>query len=487
MSAQDALVQLQAEIHRRANHNGRPVAKIFDSLLDRRNLDAALGRVRSADGADTPGPDGMTAAELDGRSRPWLDRLREELQRGAYAPMAPRWVDVPKTSGSGVRRLGILNIRDRVVHAAVKQVIEPLLEPIFLPHSYGFRPGRSVAGALDGATQTLASLARDALPHVCAVQLDVANCFDTIDHTILLNQLAEQVSDSALLELIGRLLQVAGTTKAGWWWRRRTLGLVQGGALSPLLCNLYLHPLDVALAELRRQSQHAVTLLRYADDLLLLARDVRLARQAVSTVRGTLGQLGQQLCERKSRVVTARDGVDWLGVRIQPRPVSWTGRVEFGYVVPDDRVRRVLDRITEMTTAPSPRIDAAAFDLGRWLVSINDQLREWRQAYVFADNGPIVFRAIDEHTRERVAELLHSVTGLRRSALYARYWVRLPRGFATWEVNGTRLVVLSSLAPERPRGLTRSPPWLRVPPGQSAAAKHSSPANDAPPRETKGD
>ncbi len=124
----------------------------------------------------------------------------------------------------------------------------------------------------------------------------------------------------------------------------------------------------------------------------------------------------------------------------------------------------MLERVVEMTLPPSARIDASAFNLGRWLVSINEQLRDWRQAYLYADNAAEVFAALDEHTRERVVQLLHAVTGKRFQNLRAEYRVRLPRGFWTWKVNGCALVVLSSLAPHAPENLTRRPPWLRVAP-----------------------
>jgi hypothetical protein len=164
------------------------------------------------------------------------------------------------------------------------------------------------------------------------------------------------------------------------------------------------------------------------------------------------------------------DGVAWLGVRLRLRPDPWTGRARAGYVVPDNKVRDMLARIAEMTTPPSSRIDAAAFDLGRWIVSVNDQLRDWYQAYVFAENAGEVFRAVDEHSRERVGELLHSVTGTRHRQLREQYRVWLPRGFWTWQVKGCRLTQLSSLAPRCPRGLTRRPPW-QVPLGADAEVR----------------
>lgn len=157
--------------------------------------------------------------------------------------------------------------------------------------------------------------------------------------------------------------------------------------------------------------------------------------------------------------------------------------MSFGYAVPDPKVADMLNRLSEMTVPPSERIDAGAFNLGRWIVSINEQLRDWRQAYLFADNAPEVFRALDDHCRERVALLMQSVTGLRRAALNGQYRVRLPRGFWTWEVPGARLVVLSSLAPHCAGNLIRKPAWAYV----GAAGRSSLPEvvpPSAPPAES---
>lgn len=242
------------------------------------------------------------------------------------------------------------------------------------------------------------------------------------------------------------------------FWRR-SRGLVQGSSLSPLLCNLALHPLDVAVRELGRSTQEGVCALRYADDLLLLARDERLADRGIRCVRQVLGGL-QLLRTPVARATSITQGVEWLGVRLQPRLHRWGGRTRIGYVVPDAKVESMLERLTEMTVPPCDRIDGAAFNLGRWITSINEQLRDWREAYQFADNASEVFRVVDEHCRERVAELLLSVTGVRRAQLAAQFRARLPRGFWTWEVPGARLVVLSSLAPRHPCFLTRRPAWM---------------------------
>jgi RNA-directed DNA polymerase len=429
-------------------------------VLDRRNLAAAWERVRGADGADTPGPDGLTCAGLRANAAAWLARLADDLYHGRYRPQPPRWVEVPKPDKPGAtRRLGVLNVRDRVVQAALKQVLEPILEPAFSSNSFGFRPGRSTACALATAARLFSAGPGTGPQFPWAVPLDVTDCFPTIDHALLLSELSRHVADADVLRLVEDCARTGGTSAGRLWWQR-TCGLVQGGALSPLLCNLALHPVDVALAHLGRDTQDGVRCLRYADDLLLVARDAQLAERGVTAVRTAL-RLRHQALRDAPAPRPAGLGVEWLGVRLQPRRLPRPDRTEFGYVVPEARVAAMLTRLAEMTTPPSDKIDGAAFNLARWIVSINEQLRDWRQAYLYADNAADVFRVLDDWARERLAGLLQAVTGTRWAELQARYGARLPRGFWTWEVPGARLCVLSSLAPHAPAYLTRRPPWMR--------------------------
>lgn len=454
-----ALTVLQAQLYQEGRER-RPIARLFPWLLDRRNLEAAWLRVRDAEGAGTPGPDGVTADEAAGQLATWLARIADDLLHHRYRFLAPRWVEIPKPNKPGqFRRLGILALRDRVVLAACKQVLEPVLDPVFLAESFGFRPGHSVPGALEEAVRRLSPRPGGEIPFPYAVHLDVADCFDTVDHRLLLGELTRHVSDGDLLRLVEQALQTGGTTVGQLFWRR-SRGLVQGSSLSPLLCNLALHPLDLALRDLGRSTQEGVWGLRYADDLLLLARDERLADRGIRCVRQVLGGLQQQLRTPVAAATSISQGVEWLGVRLQPRQHRWGGRTRVGYVVPDAKVESMLERLTEMTVPPCDRIDGAAFNLGRWITSINEQLRDWREAYQFADNAAEVFRVLDEHCRERVGELLLSVTGVRRVQLGPRFRARLPRGFWTWEVPAARLVVLSSLAPRNPCFLTRRPAWM---------------------------
>jgi len=188
-------------------------------------------------------------------------------------------------------------------------------------------------------------------------------------------------------------------------------------------------------------------------------------------IRQTLRRRNQRLRDERTAIVALGQGVEWLGVRLQGRRQHWAGQSGFGYVVPDTKIGDMLARLAEMTTPPSNKIDGSAFNPARWIVSINEQLRDWRQAYLFADNAPEVFRTLDEYADERVAALLLSITGVGRAELYRQYRARLPRGFRTWEVPGARLCMLSALAPHAPAFLTRKPVWMQAQPRPAPAAK----------------
>ena len=219
--------------------------------------------------------------------------------------------------------------------------------------------------------------------------------------------------------------------------------------------------IDVAFRDLTRESKRTVYGLRYADDLLILASDRKWAERGMQAVKQVLKRLRQNLREPARSVLPVASGLDWLGVVIRSRTNGWGGTPVYGYSVPDLKVASMLTRLTEMTSIPSDRIDGSAFNLARWIVSINEQLRDWRQAYLFADNAPQVFLALDHHVRSRLVPLMAAITGERPATVDRRYRFQLPRGFWTYEVPGARLVVLSSLAPHSANNLIRKPAWVR--------------------------
>ncbi|MEO8495706.1 MAG: reverse transcriptase domain-containing protein [Planctomycetota bacterium] len=466
MKDDKSLVALQRQIYVETRHADRPLPQIMPWVVDRRNLEGAWNRVCAASGAKTPGPDGLTTCDLIRRKDRWLSELAAQLYRGEYRPAPPRWVDVPKDNGSShgkaeTRRLGVLNVADRVVQAAFKQVLEPLFEPRFSPDSFGFRPGRSVPAALDIAVQALNGTRAAPRPFNYLVKLDVADCFGTINHSLITKRLQEHLADEGALLLLDRMLKACIVRRPTFW--QQAAGIVQGGSLSPLLCNFYLDPLDQQLGALAAQTGNGIRALRYADDLLILAGDRGLARRALSTTKRVLSGLKQRVCHEKTSIVRAEDGVRWLGVTLLPIESESSGGQKFAYFIPREKLPGMLSRISEMTVPPSTRINASAFDLGQWLVSINEQLDDWWYSYLFAENARQIFREVDQHTFERVGELLSRITGQRLRSLYTNHLVRLPRGFKTWQVQGKRLAVLSSLAPRAPFRLIHHARWMQRP------------------------
>ena len=455
----DKTTAFQARVYQHVRHRERPVDGLFPWFLDRANLTAAFAHVRSGPGANTPGPDGVVARDLEGRTGRWLDRLTDDLLHGRFKPSPPRLMRIPKDDGRE-REIAVLNLRDRVVHAALKQVLEPLLEPKFHPSSFGFRPGRSTLAALADVTTALREHPHHGRRFEWVAGADITDCFAAIDAASLMTLLREHVADEELLALLDGIVQ-SGARRRRSGWRRRSCGLLQGSGLSPLLCNLYLHAVDEALHRFAASASGAVRVYRYADDLLCLGADRTSLRHALRILRRELHRRRLRLGRGKHFVGRVDDGFEWLGMRVLPRRRPWQDFVDFGYVVPERKVRRMLERVDELTVAPSNKIDAETFDLARWLLSVNEQLEEWRHACLFADNLREVSEAIDDRARERMIELIRVVSGRRRSSILRDHRVELPRGFWSLDVDGARLATLAARAPRRPGRLVRKPVWQR--------------------------
>jgi len=245
-----------------------------------------------------PGVDGVDIAAFEADLEAQLASLRQELTQGTYRPRGVRRVLVPKP-GEGLRPLAIWALRDRVAQRAVYDYLEPLFEPGFLDCSHGFRPGRSVETAV---ADVLA--ARDQGLH-WVLDTDIKDCFDSIDPRLLMRMLKRRVKDRVILRLLKTWLRARILTVDG---QMRAAGTAQGGVLSPLLCNVYLHPFDVAL------TQRGLRLVRYADDLVVLCRRRQEAIAAEEIARLALAPLGLELNPYKTRVVHFDQGFKFLGV-----------------------------------------------------------------------------------------------------------------------------------------------------------------------------
>ena len=298
----DAVRALQHALYRAVKADpGRRFHALYDKVHRRDVLQRAWGQVRRNNGA--PGIDQTTLAEVEeyGVAR-LLDELETELRAGAYRPLPARRVFIPKPGTDERRPLSIPSVRDRVVQAAVKIVLEPVFEADFLSCSFGFRPKRS---AHDGLQVLLDESFRG---NQWVVETDVADCFGSIPHSGLMSAVEERISDRRLLALLRAFLR-AGVMEQGSVHRPVT-GTPQGGVVSPLLANVYLHRLD------RAWRGAYGTLVRYADDALVMCRSKGQAVAALARLTVLLADLGLEPKAAKTRIVHLRvggEGVDFLG------------------------------------------------------------------------------------------------------------------------------------------------------------------------------
>ena len=286
--------------------NGVKGGKWF-SLMDKafapKTLAAAWTKVRANKGA--AGVDGQSIERFAAKAEDYLAELSAALREGSYRPQAVKRVDIPKGDGR-TRPLGIPTVKDRIVQQAVRLVIEPIFETRFRDGSYGFRPGRGCHDAL----REIDRLIKDGYAHV--VDADLAGYFDSIPHDRLLARVEEKVSDGRVLDLIRGWLK-ADILKGLERWTP-TRGSPQGAVISPLLANIYLDPLDAAMAERGRR------MVRFADDFVILCRTREEADAALAEVRAWVSENGLALHPEKTHVGDCRrpgQGFEFLGYRFE--------------------------------------------------------------------------------------------------------------------------------------------------------------------------
>ena len=262
---------------------------LMERILNRDNLNRAYKQVKRNHGA--PGIDGMTVEA----ALPWLrenrDELLQSIREGDYKPSPVRRKEIPKPDGIGVRKLGIPTVVDRIIQQAIAQQLQPVFKPLFSEGSYGYRPGRSAQQAI----RKVKAYAEQGYGH--AVEMDLSKYFDTLNHELLLNLLRKQIQDKRVIDLIKKYLK-SGVMENGV--RRATKeGSPQGGPLSPLLANIYLNEFD------QEMESRGVTVIRYADDIVVLAKSKRAAMRLRESSRTYVEQkLKLQMNTQKSKVIS---------------------------------------------------------------------------------------------------------------------------------------------------------------------------------------
>lgn len=263
-------------------------ADLLEKVLNRDNLNRAYKRVKANKGAS--GVDGMTIEE----ALPWLkengNELVERIRNGKYKPSPVRRVEIPKDSG-GKRQLGIPTVIDRIIQQAIAQVLIPIYEPKFSDGSYGYRPNRSAKDAVIKVKEYADQ------GYKYAVCLDLSKYFDTLNHELLMNMLREDIKDKKLIDLIKKYLK-SGVMENGIVVETKE-GSPQGGNLSPLLANVYLDKFD------KEFESRGVKVIRYADDILLMAKSIRAAERLLETsTRYLEKKLKLKVNTEKSRAVS---------------------------------------------------------------------------------------------------------------------------------------------------------------------------------------
>ncbi|MGL6109720.1 MAG: group II intron reverse transcriptase/maturase [Rubrivivax sp.] len=384
--------------------------ELLGQALARQNMAAAWRRVKANKGS--AGVDGRTVQDTAVYLKTAWPQIRAKLLDGSYRPAPVRRVGIPKPGG-GQRELGIPTVVDRLIQQALLQVLQPIIDPGFSEHSYGFRPGRSAHGAVLKAQQHVQA------GYQVVVDVDLEKFFDRVNHDILMDRLAKRIADKQVLGLIRRYLQ-AGIVAHGQL-RQRQEGTPQGGPLSPLLANVLLDEVD---RELERRGHRFV---RYADDCNVYVKSLRAGQRVLDALRNCYAKLRLSVNESKT-AVAAVWGRKFLGYclrRNAQRQVKLAIAMQAQH-----KLRQRLRRITKRNRGHS---------MGQIVRELQDYVPGWK-AYFGLAQTPTVLRELDMWLRRRLraVQLKQWKTGprtyraLRRLGATEKLATAVARNVGSW-------------------------------------------------------
>jgi RNA-directed DNA polymerase len=347
---------------------------LMDKVYAPKTLALAWEKVRANQGA--AGVDGQSVERFEAQAGRYLAELSRDLREGSYRPEAVRRVEIPKGQGQ-TRPLGIPTVKDRIVQTAVKLVVEPIFEVQFLATSYGFRPGKGCKDALREVDELL----KASYTHV--VDADLTGYFDSLPHERLIERVEASISDGRVLDLLRSWLKQDILRGAERW--TPTGGTPQGAVISPLLANVYLHPLD------ERLMARGYRMVRYADDFVVLCANRDEAEVALTLIREWVADNGLTLHPDKTHVGDCRqpgEGFEFLGYRFEAGK-RWVRK-------------KSLQRFKDGIRAQTRRTRGAS--LARIVDDLNPMLRGWFGYFKHAHSS--TFRQLDGFTRRRLRALL---------------------------------------------------------------------------------
>jgi RNA-directed DNA polymerase len=503
-SDKDWLLSKQRALY--AQSNGSPgyvFRKVWGFVTEPANLRSALARVARNKGRRTSGVDRITVSHVLERGvEAFLQEIRSELRAGLYRPSPVRRVSIPKPGRPGeFRVLGIPTVKDRVVQAALKNILEPIFEADFSPISYGFRPGKSVHGALEHLKlllqpRMIRKEQSQRLPYQWAIEGDIKGCFDNISHHGLMERVRRRIADSKVNRLILAFLKAGALSEEQLF--RTENGTPQGGILSPLLANIALSVIDeryerhvaprrtltspidlgerrrragLARVAARRRGEVVIFPIRYADDFILLigappsSDQEYQAEQAALREKADLATLLKErldlaLSETKTLVTPVTKTMRFLGHHIRVHYMPTRGRFVCTVAIPKERslqLRRWIKRHFHRSTIGR--------SLENRLRSLNLMLRGWCNFYRHASRAKHVFKCIAHYvwwTIFRWVRRKHHPSS--PSALFARYGWHRPGGRTwRWRDGSSSLIELARISTGRRRFAWMRPPDFAIP------------------------
>lgn len=488
--------------------------KLWGLVTDLRNLRTALARVARNRGRRTAGVDGITVAQLMARGADtFVAELRVEMRTRAFRPSPARRVLIPKPGQPRKHRpLGIPTVKDRVVQAALKNILEPIFEADFFPTSHGFRPGKSAHGALEHLKRLLrpketgpSRSSGRRLPYQWAIEGDIRGCFDNISHHGLMERVRRRVGDAKVNRLLVAFLK-AGILAEGTFFRT-DIGTPQGGILSPLLANVALSVLDERYArhawdrrgsragtgpdEIQRLTQQHRDVdrragrsllypVRYADDFLILVAVAPGPGQETAAEHAAIEEktalaahlketLNLELSEEKTLITPVTEPIRFLGHHVRVRAHPDHGRMVSTTVIPKERSQRLRKRIKDHF-----RCNTTGSSLEERVRKLNPALRGWCNFYRYSWGAKRVFGTLDYYIWWTIYRWLKKKHHRAGAGALIKQYGRRARGRRTvrWGEGSTITFVLS-----RTKVRTFNPSWL-VPPSFVPSTSSESPVHN---------
>ena len=367
----DKVRQLQRKLYQSAKLSSkRKFHALYDKLYRKDVLLEAWKRVKENGGSG--GIDGKSIEDIEAYGvEKLLTEIETELRNGGYRPQPVRRAYIEKGNGK-LRPLGIPVIKDRIIQMAAKLVMEPIFEANFKDVSYGFRPKRSARQALEAVREACNKRGW------WVVDVDIQSYFDNINHEKLMMLVSMRVNDRRMLKLIRQWLKAGVMTEEGY--TRTDIGSPQGGVISPLLANIYLNYLDTRWV---KEGSHLGTLVRYADDIVVICRTMKEANHAIRFIKAVMERLELQLNPEKTRLVSmweGKDGFDFLGMH-HKRVTGFTREGTRYYTTYQFPTSKAMKKMRSKVKEVIGKRSALLRSLRELVKELNPILRGWRNYY----------------------------------------------------------------------------------------------------------